>query len=900
MKPAQFITLVFLLICFSYAQTAVLQAQYSKADSVSHLIEQLKDTSRNEKNISPSIKRASKWLNTIHDSSLHFQFHYQLGIYNYNQGDYENALNSFESARELLKHEPGDLSQECYILRYLGLSALEISLKSRAISFLEQAILCFESNEFPIKEVERTAFRLFKYLFDFDEFDTAIRLGKRLPELFAKANNPKLDYVELYTSTALCYMYTERLPNAKIYLDKAEKVLRNIPRNGIPLEEVRLRGTQINYLLETTDESYEKLLAYMDEWAADFDHDVATPIERIGFYYRQAGYRAMAYQYEEAMEAADSLVTINSARDEQGRLIVPELQSIRNANYYNLLHAEIAVRLYDETRDTSLLRKSLQSLGDNFEIYNYNRRTLFDMSERKESLDLIYNSVEWGTLMYWESLLAGLISAEDFWALSEKYRTAHLKEFKYARELTSVYQDMDGSLKKKEEKLLDSLYSLQKNKALKENSRATYFKNISQILTELYEYQKQIGKKYPEYYSQRLEQKYPAIPHVQSQLDSHQVLVEFMNGYNSSGVPSCYSFIISSDTFRIERTVSEDLEQTINDYYEKIRTNPLQVENREEMIQSIRELDSLGQNLRKQLLDPLEIYDYSEWIIIPHQYLYYLPVITLPLTDEITNNLSESAHRARIADQHSVQYAYSAQWWIEGREGPRKRMMSGMVLLPNANAEIAELGFSEKKFFQNNSNWKSKHPRQDPPIKEELESADFDLLYIAAHAKYIEEEEETKIFFNRQNPLPSREISKWPLRGKQVILAACEGQLGAKSNAEGMISLSYYLAAAGAYSITGALWEVADQSTEKILSPKKFPQLNMDAKQIQHSIQAYRSQASDIHQHPYFWGGFWTFQQNEGGHDLKNTYSEAHWAWLIGLAVAYLIFIFYLIWKKKI
>lgn len=891
---------LFLFYGTSFIQIQYLQAQQSNQDSLSHLIDRLKDTSRNQKDLSPSIKRASKWLSTIHDSSLHFQYHYQLGIYNYNQGSYADALNAFENARQLLKYEPESPSKECYILRYLGLSALEISLKSRAISFLEQAILCFESNEFPIKEVEKTTFRLFQYLFDFDEFDSAIRLGERLPELFAKANNPKLDYVELYTTIALCYMYTERLHNAKIYIDRAEKTLREIPRNRISIEEVRLRGTQINYLLQTSDETYEELLAYMDEWAADFDHDVATPKERIGFYYRQAGYRAMAYQYEEAMEAADSLVAINSARDVKGRLIVPELQSIRNANYYNLLHAEIAVRLYDETRDTSLLKKSLQSLGDNFEIYNYNRRTLFDMSERKESLDLIYNSVEWGTLMYWESLLAGLISPEDFWALSEKYRTAHLKEFKYARELTSVYQDMDEPLKKREQKLLDSLYSIQKNEELKTNNRAVYFETISQILRELYEYQKQIGNKYPEYYSQRLEQKYPPIPHVQSQLDSHQVLVEFMNGYSSSGAPACYSFIISSDTFRIERIESEDLEGTVDAYYQKIRTNPLQIQDRKNMVQSIRELDSLGRYLREQLLDPLDIYEFSEWIIIPHQYLYYLPLITLPLTDEPTQNLNESASRTRIVDRHKIEYAYSAQWWIEGREGPRKRMLSGMALLPNANAEIAELGFSENKFFQNNSNWKSKHPRQDPPIKEELESADFDLLYIAAHAKYIEEEEETKIFFNRQNPLPSREISKWPLRGKQVILAACEGQLGAKSNAEGMISLSYYLAAAGAYSITGALWEVADQSTEKILSPKKFPQLNMDAKQIQHSIQAYRSQASDIHQHPYFWGGFWTFQQNTAGHDLKNTYSEAHWAWLIGLAVAYLIFIIYLIWKKKI
>ncbi len=900
MKPDQYSILIFLLVCFYCLHPLILPAQQSEVDSISHLIEQLNDTSSQQEISDRSLIKAADWLREIPDSSYHFKYYYALGKYYYHRNAYAEALKSFEVSNNLLMYEPKGASQSCNILRYLGLSALEIPLKTRAISFLEQAILCYKQNDYPKREIKKTSFRLFQYLYDFEEYNAAIKLSKQLTKLFDEINSPTLDYVELYASTALCYMALDNLQMTKLYIDRGEKKLKKVKKGKIPMEEVRLRGTKIQYILKTDDSAYNELLRYMDEWAEDFNHDMATPKEKIGFYYRQAGYRAMAYQYVKAMEAADSLIAINNVRDKSGRLIVPELINRRNSTYFNLVHAEIAVRLYEINRDTSLLRRSLKSIQTNFEIYNYNRRTLFDMSERKGNLDLIYNSVKYATLIYWKCVLAGLIPPEDFWELSEKYRTSYLKEFKYARELESVYEEMETPLKEKEQSLLDSLYTTQKNEDLKEKDRAAYFETISRILSDLYEYQQEIGQKFPEYYSQRLEQKYPAIAHVQSQLDSHQVMIEFMNGKSPGLMPSVYAFIISADTFRVESIDTVDLKTTTDEYYKKIRNNPLQIQDRDQMIQSIVEIDSLGQFLRQELFDPLDIYEYEEWIVIPHEYLYYLPIITLPLTDEPTNNLTESAQRARIADQYQVEYAYSAQWWMEGNESSVKRKRTGIALLPVKASNMHQLGFREDELFTTNSNWETKYYQKDHPFEKKLEKADFDLLYIAAHAKYVENEEETKIFFDPDTPLPSRAISKWPLRGKQVVLAACEGQLGARSNAEGMISLSYYLAAAGAHSITGALWEVADQSTRQILSPERFPKLNMDAEQIQQSIQNYRSQASVIHQHPYFWGGFWTFQQNTHRVAIKDDNNENQLSWLIALAGAYLLFIVYLIRKKKI
>ena len=898
--PAILSITLLLHLLLSFTGSTSLGAQDSARDSISHLLEKIKTGQHSSTELSSTLKKAPKWLQQLQDSSVLFQYHYNLGKLYYDENTFARALKNFEIAYQLQNYDEDQTNLECDLLRYLGLAALEIPIKSRAISFLEEAIACFKSNEFSKKEVKETAFRLFDFLYDFDEYDEAIKLGESLTTLFKEVNAPSRDYVKLYVNMVQSCMYITQYEKADIYLKKAEKAFQNVPSSKFSILEARLRGAQIRYILDMGNSEYDQLLAYMDEWERDFDHKSASTVSRIMFYYRQAGYRAMAYQYDKALEAADSLLAINNVRNNEGRLIVPELKNIRNAHYYNLLRAEIAIRIYHNSRDTSLLRKSLISLQDNFDIYNYNRRTLFDVAERRQSLELTYTTVEWATLIFWESYRAGLISIDDFWALSEKYRSGHLREYKYARDLENIYQDMDPYLKNKEQKLLDSLHKYKNRDSLKRENRQAYFENISDILRELYNYQQQIGTQYPEYYEQRLEQKYPLIRHIQSELDSQQVLIEFFNGKSPGMLPALYTFVISQKEAKIVCVDSLELEEPLARYYQNIRRNPLKFDDRKEVLQSAMELDSLGAYLRQQLLDPLDIFAYKEWIVIPHRSLYYLPLSSLPLTDHVTNSLGQSANRPRIIDQHRVTYAYSAQWWIEGQRLRHTNELKGLALLPNKSSKNFEIGFGEHAFLSNSSNWIVKSPDKGKTIQKDLETANFDLLYIAAHAKYEEEKEDTKLFFNKDHPLPSREVSKWPLKGKQVVLAACEGQLGPESKAEGMMSLSYYFAAAGANAITGALWEVDDHSTEKILSPKKGNLAQMGVDEIHIRIQDYRSEADILEKHPYFWAGFWTFQQKSMNAENRTDYNNNDFTLLISLAGAYIVFLLILIYRKKL
>lgn len=844
------------------------------------------------------IKQAASLLSAVTDSSLHFEYYYYVGKAYYKNSDYRLAFESFEHALDLLDYSPVDGTYDCSTLDYLGLTAIELHIKNRATAYLEQALSCYRANSLPIENYVESAFRLFNYLYNFDEYESAILQGLSVKNLFDGVDQNLPDYVDLYTTISLCYIYLNDLEAAKKNIAIAEKYLERIGRDEITQMEIRLRGTKLSLLLQTSQGNYDELLEYMDRWETDFDSESASIIQRIGFHYRQAGYRATAYQYEEAMVHADSLISLISVRDSNGKLIVPELRQFRNAHYYNMLHAEIALRLYQKNGEIKLLEKSLSTIADNLEIFDYRRRTYSDMSARKENLELIYATIDWACLIYWEALQVDLITAEEFWAFSEMYRSSHLKEFKYVRELTDLYMDMDSTIIQGERQLMDSLHAVQKNEALKDTAPANYYNTVSDILKDLYEYQQEMGRKYPDYYKQRLKLKYPEVANVQEALNDKQVLIEFVKGKSPGGYPAIYSFVISKDTFYIKSLDTLDLENDISQYYETIQNHPLREDDKKNLIRNARSLDSLGVQIRRELLDPLEVYGYSEWIIVPHQYLYYLPFNTLPLSDSASNSLQECATRKRIIDEHQVQYAYSAQWWIEGLKNTNVLSNKGLALLPNDNNE-EQLGFKERKTFKNLSGWKIKYPASENNIAVQLEKHDFDLLYVATHAKYSKKEDETFLLFDEGTQISSREISRWPLLGKQVILAACEGQLGPESQAEGMMSMSYYLAAAGAQSITGALWEVSDQSTERILSPEYYSELNMNVNQVHKSLLKYRATESALNQHPYFWGGFWTFEQIATP-EADSEYSIMNWTVLISLGAAYLLFIVYLTLSKKL
>lgn len=837
----------------------------------------------------------------LRDSSALLPYYCKLGKHLHKNKKYKDAIQVMEDGLQYSHHLPPDQQeQKCKCLYQVGQAAASSRMKDRTISYYELAFSCIKNVPSPdLKAITDIRTTLINYLYNVDIYDKAIELSYDQIADYETLQPPPEQYLELYTNLALCYMYIDQEEKAATILKKGNPYLQKIKGKGLTQDLVRFRGAHI-LLLQKDSDNREDVIDYLDEWARDFHARESSTREKINFYYRQAGYRALSFQYKEALEAADRLAAYNLVRDSLGRLLVPEIVKPNHAHYYNLLRAEIAHKLYLQEGDTSILRKSIESINANFKIYDYHRRTSFDMSSRLGKLEDIYSSVQWASVFYWTALQENLIDQNEFWRLSETQRSAHLREFKYSRELSEIYSELDSSLLIAEQNLLDSLHRFQRKSKSPQSNRAKYHQKLSQIMSDLFDLQQKIGEEHPDYYNQRLKRKYPALDSLQTALSPQQALIEFMVGPAFNGRRSIYAFVISNTNIEIIQLKSKSLNQEVISWYHLLNKNPLSYNNKDELVDHMRQMDSLGVKIRKTLLDSLDIYGFSEWIIVPHQFLHYIPFSALPLRDTLSNSISSAGTALRVIDRHQLTYAYSAQWWIEGREqSSHQNPSKGWILLPEQKESEIAVGFQEVQQSFDDGSWSSVFPAREN-MREKLKTKHTDLLYIAAHAKYREDSDETYIYFDRENPTKSREISRWPLQQKQVVLAACEGQMGTDSPAEGLMGLSYYFAAGGAQSITGALWEVPDKSTSDILHPKHYSYLQMGAKEIQENIIRYKAKAEPLRQLPYFWAAFCTFEQAEAAAEQQVLRSSNYLIPLIVVGAAYLIFVLLLIWKKKL
>jgi len=885
---------------FSQQEESIPSSDLSLSDCLVKLDSSFSDTSINAQQWIDS----GQWIienHRVQDSSALLPYYYKHGQYLYDNKKYNKAMEVLGKALEYSHHlSPEQQSQKCKCLFQIGKTAAYARMKNRAISYYELAFSCIQNVPSPdLKAITDMRTTLINYLYNVDIYDKAIQLSYDQIADYKKLQPPPEDFLSLYTNLALCYIETDQTEKAAPILKKGTPYINKIEGEGLTTEQIRFRGAHI-LLLQKGNNKREDVIEYLDQWAHEFQARESSIKEKIDFYYRQAGYRGIAYQYEEALAAADSLASYNLVHDSLGQLLVPEIIKSNHAHYYNLLRAEIAYKLYLQNGDTATLKKSIESINNNFKIYDYHRRTSFDMSSRLVKLEDIYSSVQWASVIYWTALKEGLIDQDEFWRLSETQRSAHLREFKYSRELSEIYGELDSNLLSAEQMLMDSLHQFQKNSDRQQANKARYHGKLSQIMSDLYDLQQRIGEEYPDYYNQRLERKYPDLDSLQSALSSDQVLIEYMIGPDTEEWLSIYAFVISNSNIEIRELKTQNLKETVITWYNIVNKNPLAYNDKTQLIENIKRMDSLGVEIRKILLDSLDVYRFPEWIIVPHQFLHYVPFAALPLNDSISTSISSAGNTPRIIDQHQQMYSYSAQWWIEGLEqGSDQSPSQGWVLLPQKNDSKYTAGFQEARQSFGNGSWDSVYPTQEN-ITNRLKTKHTDVLYIAAHAKYKEDTDETYIFFDTENPTSSREISRWPLQQKQVVLAACEGQMGTDSPAEGLMGLSYYFAAGGAQSITGALWEVPDKSTSDILHPHYYPDLQMGAKEIRENMLRFKANAEPLRQLPYFWAAFCTFEQAPAKPAPDLMGSSNYLLPLIALGAIYLLFILVLIWKKKL
>lgn len=160
----------------------------------------------------------------------------------------------------------------------------------------------------------------------------------------------------------------------------------------------------------------------------------------------------------------------------------------------------------------------------------------------------------------------------------------------------------------------------------------------------------------------------------------------------------------------------------------------------------------------------------------------------------------------------------------------------------------------------------------------------YDVLHIAAHASYGEDEDQSGIYFPPVLPDTSGEwlnltdLAALPLKTELVVLDACATAMGRLTDGESVASMTYGFTQAGARQILATMWPVSDGASAKI-QQYFYQYLKLgypSALALQTAQKTYLSQAPDHLSLPLYWAAYTLYGQPNSiqfqGHSNTATY----------------------------
>ncbi|MFK7922275.1 MAG: CHAT domain-containing protein, partial [Bacteroidia bacterium] len=142
-------------------------------------------------------------------------------------------------------------------------------------------------------------------------------------------------------------------------------------------------------------------------------------------------------------------------------------------------------------------------------------------------------------------------------------------------------------------------------------------------------------------------------------------------------------------------------------------------------------------------------------------------------------------------------------------------------------------------------------------------SSEYGLLHLGCHAQLDDVNPQFSALYLAQNAagdgkLSIQELSQSNLNAELAVLSACETGKGKYLDGEGLVSLTSGFLNAGVPAVVMSLWQVEDQSTQKLMG--YFYQnlaRGMDKDQALHEAKIqYLRLADPISAHPRFWAAF--------------------------------------------
>jgi CHAT domain-containing protein len=262
-------------------------------------------------------------------------------------------------------------------------------------------------------------------------------------------------------------------------------------------------------------------------------------------------------------------------------------------------------------------------------------------------------------------------------------------------------------------------------------------------------------------------------------------------------------------------------------------------------------VNNLSRELYNLLLKDIVAQGSAELVIVPHDFLHYLPFQALMTQDD-----------KYMVEKYSINYLSSAsllQYVVEKRKGAKESLLAfGNPTLGSASEDLV---FAEREVNDISANF----PKSEIYVKKAAtrvmlrqRSAAFSILHFATHGELnetnpMESSLRLAVAGDDSGRLTTRDIFNLDLKASLVVLSSCETALGKIATGDEVIGFTRAFIYAGSPSVVTTLWEINDQATSLLMLD--FYK-NLMTRNKSEALRISQINLMKKYPHPFYWSPF--------------------------------------------
>lgn len=632
-------------------------------------------------------------------------------------------------------------------------------------------------------------------------------------------NHPKIAISN--TNIGLAYRKLELFGDAIVNFENAKAIWEKIYPNGHPNQALVL-----SYLGQTYSQMNDSkaALGYFEKSLELYRKSYGEKHPDIASTYNQLGILKLGNnEYKKAIDYFQKAVIANSPSFNHNAINKnPSVKEYYNGSglLYSLRYKAqgLETLYYGSTLKLDDLRLALSCLHSCDSLIDDIRHNSSDETD-KIALGEIANEVYGDGVRIAhavsEIILDSRTYREEAFYFAEKSKSAVLQE-SIAEAQAKSFAGIPNDLIEQEKNLKSTITFL--TQKISQKPEAEEEKKLREQLFSLnLEYDgfiKRLEKEYPNYFNLKFNQTSPTINDLQNSLDKEKAIVSFFVEEKSKRL---YQFLITKNKFKINNiTLPDDFDRVVRGFNNSLYYSDFATYQKSSAALS-------------RVLVPHLPSSVKQIVIIPSGRLGTVPFEALPMK---MKGISDFVNVDFLIERYSISYEFSSALMVQKttrstRPGTASIYLCAPIQFPQKD-NLNELPGTEKEvntiasLFGNNSYVAKFQEANETSIKISNLSR-YDYVHFATHGIVDESEPElSRIFLNPGSQddgnLFSGEIFNLHLQAELVALSACQTGLGKLSKGEGVIGLSRALTYAGAKNILVSFWNVADESTAKLMT----------------------------------------------------------------------------------